>query len=144
MRVVTDTNIVFSAILHTNSKIANIILQPRSKLNFYSTIHLFQEIQDNKNKLLKLLKYFRFFSSTIINQKSAFLNQLLYRFVVRTGRGEWSFLGSLPNRGNCFSSDFQFPEIFSVQVLSLLYTTCLQLDLRALLNCIDKIFKSIN
>ncbi len=38
MRVVIDTNIAFSAILNTNSKISKIILQPKSKLNLYSNV----------------------------------------------------------------------------------------------------------
>lgn len=44
MRVVVDTNIAFSAILNTNSKISRIILLPKSKLNFYSTGQLDQEL----------------------------------------------------------------------------------------------------
>ena len=37
MRIVVDTNIAFSAILNTNSLIARVILQPKSKIHFYST-----------------------------------------------------------------------------------------------------------
>ncbi|MBD3750124.1 MAG: hypothetical protein IE931_11580 [Sphingobacteriales bacterium] len=48
MRIVVDTNIVFSAILNTNSQIAKILLQPRSKLNFYATQHLLSEINEHK------------------------------------------------------------------------------------------------
>lgn len=51
MRIVVDTNIVFSAILNSNSRISKIILQPRTKLNFYSTDQLMQEINDHKEKL---------------------------------------------------------------------------------------------
>jgi len=40
MRAVVDTNIVFSAILNSNIKISKIILQPKSKLNLYSTASL--------------------------------------------------------------------------------------------------------
>ncbi len=47
MRIVVDTNIVFSAILNTNSKISKIILQPKSKLNFYSTDQLQNEIAEH-------------------------------------------------------------------------------------------------
>jgi predicted nucleic acid-binding protein len=51
MRIVVDTNIAFSAILNTNSLIARVILQPKSKIHFYSTDLLFKEIQKHKNKL---------------------------------------------------------------------------------------------
>ena len=33
MRIIVDTNIAFSAILNTNSKIGKIILHPKSKCN---------------------------------------------------------------------------------------------------------------
>ena len=51
MRIVVDTNIVFSAILNTNSLIARVILQPKSRFHFYSTDLLSQEIQKHKSKL---------------------------------------------------------------------------------------------
>ncbi len=57
MRVVVDTNIAFSAILNTNSKIASLILQPKSKLNFYSTNHLLEELSEHKQKLKQLSGY---------------------------------------------------------------------------------------
>ena len=57
MRVVVDTNIAFSAILNSNSKISKIILQPKSKLNFYSTNQLVTELAEHWNKLKKLSKY---------------------------------------------------------------------------------------
>lgn len=57
MRVVVDTNIVFSAILDTDSKIAQIILQPRTRLNFYSTEQLLFEIDEHKQKLQKFTNY---------------------------------------------------------------------------------------
>jgi predicted nucleic acid-binding protein len=57
MRVVVDTNIAFSAILNSNSKIARIILQPKSRLNFYSTQQLLSEIHEHSDKLKKLSNY---------------------------------------------------------------------------------------
>jgi predicted nucleic acid-binding protein len=51
MRIVVDTNIAFSAILNTDSRIARIILQSRARLNFYSTDLLLLEIEEHKNKL---------------------------------------------------------------------------------------------
>jgi predicted nucleic acid-binding protein len=57
MRIVIDTNIVFSAILNTNSKISKIILQPKSKLNIYSTDQLENELAEHWVKLKKISKY---------------------------------------------------------------------------------------
>ncbi len=57
MRIVVDTNIAFSSILNTNSKIARIILQPRSRLNFYSTEQLKREIEEHRLKILALTNY---------------------------------------------------------------------------------------
>ena len=57
MRIVVDTNIAFSAILNTNSKIARIILQPKNKVNFYSTIQLSNEIEEHKEKIIKISNY---------------------------------------------------------------------------------------
>lgn len=57
MRIVVDTNIAFSAILNTNSRIATIFLQPKSRLNFYSTEQLLTEIEEHKDKLKTISKY---------------------------------------------------------------------------------------
>lgn len=57
MRIAVDTNIVFSAILNTNSKISQIILQPKSSLNFYSTEQLQYELVEHWDKLKKISKY---------------------------------------------------------------------------------------
>ena len=57
MRIVVDTNIAFSAILNTNSNIARVLLQPKSRLHFYSTDLLLMEIFDHKEKIISLAKY---------------------------------------------------------------------------------------
>lgn len=57
MRIVIDTNIAFSAILNTNSKIARIILQPKNKFNFYSTEQLLNEIEEHKEKIKNIGNY---------------------------------------------------------------------------------------
>jgi predicted nucleic acid-binding protein len=54
MRIVVDTNVVFSAILNTNSKIGKILLHPKSKINFYSTDTLKLEIEEHKSKIKRL------------------------------------------------------------------------------------------
>ncbi len=57
MRIVVDTNIVFSALLNTNSKIAQIILQPKTRLNFYATEQLFSELKAHQDKIKSLTDY---------------------------------------------------------------------------------------
>jgi predicted nucleic acid-binding protein len=57
MRIVVDTNIAFSAILNTNSNIARILLQPKSRLHFYSTDLLLMEILEHKEKIISLADY---------------------------------------------------------------------------------------
>ena len=54
MRIVIDTNIAFIVILNTNSKIARILLQPRSRFNFYSTEQLLNEIEEHRSKIKQL------------------------------------------------------------------------------------------
>lgn len=77
MRVVIDTNIVFSAILNTKSKISKIILQPKSKLNLYSTEQLEYELAEHWSKLKRLSKYSEIELHkvvTIITSKIKFIN----------------------------------------------------------------------
>ncbi len=88
MRVVVDTNIVFSAILNTNSKISKIILQPKSKLNLYSTEQLENEIAGHWNKLKKISNYSEIElhrASTLIISKIKFISvQLIPRNLFNT------------------------------------------------------------
>ena len=67
MRIVIDTNIVFSAILNTNSKIAQILLQPGSRLNFYATEQLLKEIEEHKAKIKQLTDYSYIELNRVIN-----------------------------------------------------------------------------
>jgi len=57
MRIVIDTHIAFSAILNTNSKIARLLLQPKSRFNFYSTEQLLNEIKEHQSKIKQLSDY---------------------------------------------------------------------------------------
>ena len=57
MRIVVDSNIVFSAILNSNSKIAQIILQPKTGFNFYSTNQLIEEIETHREKIQEISGY---------------------------------------------------------------------------------------
>jgi predicted nucleic acid-binding protein len=54
VKIVIDTNIVFSAILNTNSRIAQILIYENPNFQFYSCDYLQTEILRHRNKLLKL------------------------------------------------------------------------------------------
>lgn len=56
MRVVVDTNIVFSTILNSSSNIGKILIHHRHKFEFYSCEFLKDEIFSHRSKLLKLTK----------------------------------------------------------------------------------------
>jgi predicted nucleic acid-binding protein len=54
MKIIVDTNIVFSAILNSNSQIAKILLNSRGYFQFFTCNYLRTEIQRHRNKLLKI------------------------------------------------------------------------------------------
>lgn len=54
MKIVVDTNIIFSAILNSNSTIGQIILTSEKHFQFYSCEYLKTELFHHRNKLLKL------------------------------------------------------------------------------------------
>ncbi len=56
MKIIVDTNIVFSAILNSNSKIGKILLNSKEHFQFYSCDYLRTEIRKHRNKILKLTK----------------------------------------------------------------------------------------
>ena len=51
MRIVVDTNIVFSALLNSNSRIGRILLDSRDKFQFYSCKYLQKEIHRHIDKI---------------------------------------------------------------------------------------------
>jgi predicted nucleic acid-binding protein len=54
MRVIVDTNIVFSAILNSQSRIGQILLNSGSRFHFYSAKYLQLEIQRHFDKIKKI------------------------------------------------------------------------------------------
>ena len=56
VKIVVDTNIVFSAILNTGSQIGNLLLHSNRHFRFYSCHYLQIEIQRHRSKLLNLTK----------------------------------------------------------------------------------------
>ena len=51
MRIIVDTNIVFSALLNSNSRIGRILLNSRDKFQFYSCKYLQKEIHNHIVKI---------------------------------------------------------------------------------------------
>jgi predicted nucleic acid-binding protein len=56
MKIIVDTNIVFSAILNSNSRIGKILLNSRGHFHFFTCNYLKVEIQKHRDKLLKITK----------------------------------------------------------------------------------------
>lgn len=55
-KIVVDTNIVFSAILNTESNIGDILMNSDEVFIFYSAQYLRQEIENHKDKLIEISK----------------------------------------------------------------------------------------
>ena len=56
MKIVVDTNIVFSALLNTNSRIAQILIHAHPYFKFYSCDYLNTEIWRHQKRILKITK----------------------------------------------------------------------------------------
>jgi len=59
VKIIVDTNIVFSGILNSNSQIGKILINSNKHFEFYSCDFLKVEIQKHQEKLLKLTKLSR-------------------------------------------------------------------------------------
>ena len=55
-KIVVDTNIVFSAILNTESNIGDLLMNSDEVFTFYSAQYLRQEIENHKEKLIEISK----------------------------------------------------------------------------------------
>ncbi|HRH59729.1 MAG TPA: PIN domain-containing protein [Chitinophagaceae bacterium] len=56
MKIIVDTNIVFSSILNSNSRVGKILLNSKEHFQFFTCNYLRTEIQRHRNKLLKITK----------------------------------------------------------------------------------------
>lgn len=54
MKIVVDTNIVFSAILNSDSKVGDLLLNSETYIDFYSSEYLRYEIGNHYDKLSKI------------------------------------------------------------------------------------------
>jgi predicted nucleic acid-binding protein len=56
MKIVVDTNIVFSALANSNGRFAEIIIAPFGIFRFYAPEYLLEELENHRDKLLKASK----------------------------------------------------------------------------------------
>jgi predicted nucleic acid-binding protein len=56
MKIIVDTNIVFSAILNTHSVIGKLLFTSKPHFQFFSCQYLKVELERHRNKLLKITK----------------------------------------------------------------------------------------
>ncbi|MEP7229320.1 MAG: PIN domain-containing protein [Ginsengibacter sp.] len=80
MKIVVDTNIVFSAILNSNSTIGKILLRSNEHLQFYSCNYLRIEIKKHRVKLLRLTRLSEaalIELEEIVTQKITFIDERL-------------------------------------------------------------------
>jgi predicted nucleic acid-binding protein len=56
MKIVVNTNIVFTTLLNSNSRICKILLNSKDHFQFFSCNYLLAEIKRHRAKLLKLTK----------------------------------------------------------------------------------------
>jgi predicted nucleic acid-binding protein len=57
MRIVVDTNIIFSAILNIEGKIGQLIINGSKYFDFFSIKQLKDEIEEHRDKILKATQY---------------------------------------------------------------------------------------
>lgn len=56
MKIIVDTNIIFSGLLNSTSTIGNLLINSKSKFEFYSCSYMRFEIQKHREKLKKISK----------------------------------------------------------------------------------------
>ena len=56
MRIVVETNIIFSALINSRSTIPEMIIAPFNDFKFFTSEYLFQELENHKKKLQKASK----------------------------------------------------------------------------------------
>ena len=54
MKIVIDTNIIFSGILSPNGTISDLLLNSPDTFDFYSPSYILEELENHKKKLLKI------------------------------------------------------------------------------------------
>ena len=54
MKIVVDTNIIFSGLLSSDGTISDLLLNSSNKIDFYSPTFVLDELENHREKLLKL------------------------------------------------------------------------------------------
>ena len=57
MKVIVDTNIIFSGILKAESKIGQLLTNSKNYFDFYTVDYALVEIEKHKDKILSITKY---------------------------------------------------------------------------------------
>lgn len=57
MKIVVDTNIVFSGLLNAKSRIGEILIKSKDYFDFYSSETLLEELDEHQQRLLKISRY---------------------------------------------------------------------------------------
>ncbi|MCD4789488.1 MAG: hypothetical protein K8R37_05760 [Bacteroidales bacterium] len=57
MRLIVDTNIAFSGILNSNSRIGELLIKSKDYFSFFSVDQLKIELQKHKEKIKKIANY---------------------------------------------------------------------------------------
>lgn len=57
MKIVVDSNIIFSAILKTESNIGQLLTNSKNYFDFYTINYSHTEIENHKNKIISITKY---------------------------------------------------------------------------------------
>ena len=71
MKIVVDTNIIFSGLLSPNGTISDLLLNSSNKFDFYSPSYLLDELENHKKKLLKI--------SGLSERELNFLQRILFK-----------------------------------------------------------------
>jgi predicted nucleic acid-binding protein len=80
MKIIVDTNIVFSAILNSNNRIGKVLLNSKEHFQFFSCNYLRVEIRRHRKKLLKLTKLTEdqlLELTSLITQRITFIDECL-------------------------------------------------------------------
>lgn len=80
MRIIVDSNIIFSAILKTESKIGQLLTNSKNYFEFYTINYSRTEIENHKHKIVKLTGYSDLEYQTVtelISSKIRYINEAI-------------------------------------------------------------------
>jgi predicted nucleic acid-binding protein len=92
MKIIVDTNIVFSALLNSNSRIGRLLLNTRSEFEFYSCKYLQKEILHHIDKIRQYSRLNNddlFELINLVESRIFFIDEELLPAMVITEAREW-------------------------------------------------------